>query len=144
MGDAKQTLRTPQAFAAALLQKGYQAKITYEIKDIPMIMVNVGGEEIGVGFSDCDNYGCNYIQIIDWFKGISEGEAYFSAENRLRKEGYSHPLWIVSGKNFALYNYIVIGSDGITVQNLIDNMNYFVRENINMTNLIIQRRNKER
>lgn len=144
MGDAKQTLRTPEAFAAALRQRGYQAKITHEIKDIPMIMVNVGGEEIGIGFSDCDNNGCNYIQIIDWFKGISEDEAYFSAGNRLREEGYSHPFWNVDGKTFALYNYIVIGSDGITVQNLIDNMNYFVRENVNMTNSIIQRRNKER
>lgn len=144
MGDAKQTLRTPEAFAAALRQKGYQAKINDEVADIPMIMVNVGGEEIAVAFSDCDNSGCNYIQFIDWFKGVSEDEAYFSAGNRLREEGFSHPFWDSDKKTFALYNYIVIGSDGITVQNLIDNMNYFVRENVTLTNSIVRRRSKER
>lgn len=144
MGDAKQTLRTPEAFATALRQKGYQAKITLDVKDIPMIMVNVGGEEIAVGFSDCNNSGCNYIQLIDWFNGVSEEESYFSAGNHLREEGYSHPFWNADGRTFALYNYIVIGSDGITFQNLVDNMNYFVRENVKMTNLIVQRRNKER
>lgn len=143
MGDAKKTLRTPEAFAVALRQKGYQAKILNEIEGIPMIMVNVGGEEIGVGFSDCSYSGCNYIQIIDWFKGITEDEAYFSAGIRLRQEGYSHPYWNKESKSFSLYNYIVIGSDGITLQNLIDNMNYFVRENVRLTDSIVQQRNKD-
>jgi len=109
-----------------------------------MIIVNVGGEDIAVGFSGCENNGCNYIQLIDWFKGVSEDEAYFVGGSRITEEGYSHPYWNEDSKAFSLYNYIVIGSDGITVQNLIDNMNYFVRENVKMTDLIAQRRNKKR
>lgn len=144
MGDAKQTLRTPESFTTALRQKGYQAKISHEIEGIPMIIVNVGGEDIAVGFSGCENNGCNYIQLIDWFKGVSEDEAYFVGGSRITEEGYSHPYWNEDSKAFSLYNYIVIGSDGITVQNLIDNMNYFVRENVKMTDLIAQRRNKKR
>lgn len=143
MGDAKQTVRTPEAFVTALRQKGYQAKISHEIEGIPMIMVNVGGEEIGIGFSDCNNDGCNYIQLMDWFIGVTEDEAYSSAGGRLAQEGYSHPYWNKDNKTFSLYNYIVIGSDGITVQNLIDNMNYFVRDNVRITDLILQRRSKD-
>jgi hypothetical protein len=143
MGDAKQTLRSPEAFAQALRQQGYQAKVTYEIKDIPMIEVGIGGEEIGVGFSDCNEDGCNYIQLIDWFTGITEDEAYLLAANRFGEEGYGHPYWNKEKKTLALYNYFVIGSDGITVKNLIDNMKYFVKDNLNMTNVIIDKRNKK-
>jgi hypothetical protein len=143
MGDAKQTLRSPEAFAQALRQQGYQAKVTYELKGIPMIAVSVGGEEIGVGFSECSGSGCQYIQIIDWFTDITEDEAYFLAGSVLRNEGYSHPFWNKENKSFALYNYIVIGEDGITVKNLIDNMKYFVRENYKLSNLILDRRSRK-
>lgn len=143
MGDAKQTLRSPEAFAQALRQQGYQAKVTDEIKGIPMISVSVGGEEIGVGFSGCTQSGCGYIQLIDWFSDITEDEAYFLAGSILRQEGYSHPYWNEKSKTFSLYNYVVIGSDGITTQSLIDNMQYFVRNNYRLSNLIIEKRQKD-
>jgi len=140
MGDAKQTLRSPEAFALALQKKGHQAKVSYEVKGTPMIVTNVGGEDIALGFSDCDDLGCNYVQLADFYNDINQEEAYYLSRNLLLKEGYSHPFFNKDNGLLALYNFIVIGSDGITVQNLIDNMNYFVRENMRVMNIIVQRR----
>lgn len=143
MGDAKQTIRKPEIFVQGLRQKGYQATISSEIRNIPMIRVTSGGEEFAIGFSSCNVNGCNYIQLIDWYSDVTEEEAYFIAARTLFDERFSHPYYNKDDKSFALYNYIVIGTDGITLQTLIDNMNYFIRDNLRITDIIVQRRSQK-
>lgn len=141
LADGKQTLRSPEAFAQALRKKGYQPKVSYELKGIPTIAINVGGEDIGVAFSDCGPTGCNYIQLIDWYTDVTESEAYYLASRRLsEEEGISSVYWNKNNNMLAVYHFIVIGSDGITLINLIETMNYFVREKAGLINLILKRR----
>lgn len=140
MGQAKQTLRSPEAFAKGLNSRGFQAQVNYEDPETPYLSVNVGGEEILVAFSGCSNTGCEYIQLLDWYSDVTKEEARYISANQLSNEAFSHPFWNDALRRYALYQYIVVGSDGITVQTLIDNMNYFVRENTRLNDLIVQRR----
>jgi hypothetical protein len=142
MGDAKRTMRSPEAFALALRQKGYQAKVDYEDKASPTMLTGVGGQEIVVSFSGCDNTGCDYIQLLDIYKDISRTDAQRLSNYLLANEQYSHPHYTPSTEKLALYSYIVIGQDGITLQVLIDNMKYFVKDNAELTDLIVKWREK--
>ena len=143
MGDAKQTLRIPGAFARALQEKGYQAKVSYDDPETPKISTGVGGEEIEISFSSCDKEGCDYIELLDYYSGISliEKNALFSKTSE--EENYSHPIWIKSTKILVLYNYIVIGTDGITAQTLIENMAYFVKSNNEILQVVTDMREKK-
>lgn len=129
MGDAKQTFRSPDAIARALRQRGFQASVSYDDPDSPKLTTGVGGQEISVSFSGCDNDGCNYIQLLDFFSGLSTSEANAVIAHANSEEFYSHPIMVAKSEYIAFYNYIVIGTDGITAQNLIDNMTYFVKTN---------------
>lgn len=129
MGDAKQTFRSPEDIARALRQRGYQASVSYDDPNSPNLLTGVGGQEISISFSGCDNNGCDYIQLLDFFNGMSRSEANAVIEHATSEEFYSHPIWVTKGSYLAFYNYIVIGSDGITIQGLIDNMTYFVKTN---------------
>jgi hypothetical protein len=137
-----QKFRNPEDFAQALRGMGYQAGVSYEIKDVPMLSVNVSGEEVAIGFSGCSAGGCDYIEFIDYYFDITEDEAYYIARYRLLEEGFSHPFWDGANKTFALYSYFVIGSEGLSVKTLIENLNYFVRDNMRLEDLIVQRRAK--
>lgn len=129
MGDAKQTLRSPDAFAQALRQKGYQATLSYEDKSAPMINTGVGGEEIAVAFSGCDQSGCDYIQLLDFVTGATRDDFMRLLYRTSNEEFYSHAVWVQKSKDIAFYNYILIGADGITIGTLIENMKYFVKTN---------------
>jgi hypothetical protein len=143
MGDAKQTIRKPEEFAKALRSKGYQATVSYDNPKIPMISTGVGGEEIAVGFSGCTEDGCSYVQFLDYVNGVTYQESQKLITLSSKKEQYSHPIWEEENNYLAFYNYIVIGSDGITVQTLIDNMNYFVSDNNKMTDILLDMREKK-
>ena len=143
MGDAKQTIRKPEEFAKALRSKGYQATVSYDNPKIPMISTGVGGEEIAVGFSGCTEDGCSYVQFLDYVNGVTYQESQKLITISSKKEQYSHPIWEEENNYLAFYNYIVIGSDGITVQTLIDNMNYFVSDNNKMTDILLDMREKK-
>ncbi len=129
MGAVEPNLRSPDAFLLALRQKGFQATIEKEDPNSPTIQVGVSGEQIVIGFSGCDQKGCSYVQLIDVFEGVTRKQANAVMAYSIKTETYSHPLWLEDTKVLACYNYIVIGTDGISVQTLIDNMNYFVEAN---------------
>jgi hypothetical protein len=76
MGEAKQTLRSPEAFARSLQSKGYQAKVSYNNPKMPQMTTGVGGEEILVSFSGCTKDGCSYVQFIDYIIDATFEEAY--------------------------------------------------------------------
>ena len=143
MGDAKQTLRKPEAFAKALRDKGYQAKVSYDDPKLPQILTGVGGEEILVSFSSCDTDGCSYIQLIDILNEITQREANLVVKLASSDEQYSHAIMGKDQKSLAFYNYIVIGSDGITAQTLIENMAYFVKDNAVFAKIIADERAKK-
>jgi hypothetical protein len=140
MGDAKQTIRKPEEFAKALRSRGYQAAISNEHPRIPMMTTGVGGEEIVVGFSGCTKEGCSYVQFIDFIIDATYEEAQKIIKLASKNEQYSHPTWIEDTNQLLYYNFIVIGSDGITIQTLIDNMTYFVSDNQKMTDEILKMR----
>lgn len=140
MGDARQTFRNPDAIARALRQRGFQASVSYDDPDSPNLTTGVGGEEISVSFSGCDNKGCDYIQLLDFFNGMSRAEANAVIAHATNEEFYSHPIWVTKNDYLAFYNYIVIGSDGITAQGLIDNMTYFVKTNAELLQVAMNMR----
>lgn len=143
MGDAKQTLRTPEAFAAALQQQGYQAKISYSDPNAPTMETGMNGEKIQVAFSDCDKSGCNYIELLDYYNDMSNAEINAVLKKHASEEYYSHPLWVSDAKYLAFYNYIVIGSDGITAKTLIENINYFIKTNGELLQVVVDMRNRK-
>lgn len=144
MADAKQTLRSPEDFVQALRKSGFQASVSYENKELPIISTNVGGEDIRIGLSDCNGSGCNYAEFIQSYSGVTDDEAYYFAGATLVDEQYSHPYWNEKDSTFSLYNYVVLGSDGITIKNLIDNMKYFVRDNLRLTEIIVKKRSEKK
>lgn len=143
MGDAKQTIRKPEEFAKALRSRGYQATISYDNPKLPMMSTGVGGEEIAVGFSGCTEDGCSYVQFIDYIIDATYEETEKIIKLASKNEQYSHPIWLEDSKYLAYYNYIIIGSDGITIQTLIDNMTYFVSDNQKMTDILVDMREKK-
>jgi hypothetical protein len=143
MGDTKKTLRSPEAFVQALKDRGYQAKVSYDKPNSPMVNTGVGGEEIAVSFSGCTKDGCSYVQLLDYIIDATVEEADALIKIASKNEQYSHPIWVKEDKRLAFYNYIIIGSDGITIQTLIDNMSYFVLDNQKMIDLILDTRGKE-
>jgi hypothetical protein len=143
MGDAKQTMRKPEEFAKALRSRGYQATISYDNPQLPMMSTGVGGEEIAVGFSGCTEDGCSYVQFIDYIIDATYEETEKIIKLASKNEQYSHPIWLEDSNYLAYYNYIIIGSDGITIQTLIDNMNYFVSDNQKMTDILVDMREKK-
>lgn len=141
LSEAKQTLRLPEAFANALRSRGFQASVSRDDKDSPRLTTGVGGEEIAVAFSGCDPTGCDYIQLLDYMNGVSEAEVKAAVSRAANDEVYSHPIWFPSMNNtISFYTYIVIGSDGITTQTLIDSMKYFVDDNKRQADEIIKLR----
>lgn len=138
MGDTKQTLRSPEAFVRALKQKGYQADLSYEDPKMPIIATVVGGETIAVAFSGCDSGGCSYVQFLDWITDVTKAEADHVILKSTKIETYSHPMWVEKSGDFGYYNYIIIGNDGITINTLIENMNYFVKDNTKLSNFLIE------
>jgi hypothetical protein len=143
MGNAKQTLRSPEAFAQALRQKGFQASVSNDDPETPRLNVGVSGEKIVASFSGCsEKKECNHIQLVDLFNDLSKQEANAIIAKSLDDESYSHPIWFEKGKYIAFYNYIVIGADGITVQTLIDNMEYFVEANKTFLGIVQDMRRK--
>jgi hypothetical protein len=142
MGDAKQTIRKPEEFAKALRSRGYQATVSYDNPKLPMMSTGVGGEEIAVGFSGCTKDGCSYVQFIDYIIDATYEETEKIVKLASKDEQYSHPIWLEDSNYLAFYNYIVIGSDGITVQTLIENMTYFVSDNQKMTDILLDMREK--
>lgn len=142
MGDAKQTLRSPEAFAQALRQKGFQATVSYKDQKAPTINTGVGGNEIVLYFSGCDQGGCSYIQLLDYITDATKEEANLILYKASREEFYSHPVWLDKTKLLAFYNYILIGEDGITANTLIENMRYFVKTNDDFANVILKKRSE--
>jgi hypothetical protein len=140
MGDAKQTIRKPEEFAKALRSRGYQAAVSNDDPNAPFMTTGVGGEEIAVSFSGCTKDGCSYIQLVDAIADATYEESQRIIKLSSKNEQYSHPIWMEEDNNLAFYNYIVIGSDGITVQTLIDNMSYFVSDNQKMADEILKMR----
>ena len=138
MGDAKQTIRKPEEFAKALRSRGYQASISYDNPELPMMSTGVGGEEFAVGFSGCTKDGCSYVQFLDYIIDATYEETDKIIKLASKNEQYSHPIWLEDSNYLAYYNYIVIGSDGITLQTLIDNMTYFVSDNQKMTDELLK------
>jgi len=143
MGDAKQTLRSPDTFAQALKQQGYQASISYENPEMPMLTTGIGDEKIVVAFSGCAKDGCNYIQFIDYFTDVNRREADWLILESGRDESYSHPLWMQKENYLALYNYVVVGTDGITLRTFIENMDYFIEDNNRIAQSIVEFRKKK-
>ncbi|MBL0116019.1 MAG: hypothetical protein IPP45_11840 [Sphingomonadales bacterium] len=95
---------------------------------MPSITTGVDGNTILITFSGCDKDGCNYVQLIDYITDASKREADYLILQSSNDEQYSHPLWLDKENYLGFYNYIVIGTDGITAQTLIENMNMFVEK----------------
>ena len=140
MGEAKQTLRSPEAFAQALRQKGYQATVSYEDPKAPTMSTGVGGEEILVSFSGCNNGDCKYVQFLDYITDATKKESDQLIREASTDELYSHPIWIDKRKILGYYSYLVIGLDGVTINTFIENMRYFVETNEGLTSSMLKAR----
>lgn len=140
--SVRQTLRRPDEFVRALEREGYRASVSNEDPNIPLVYVNVRGEEVGIAFSGCIQSGCSYLQFIDWYTDVTRDEAFALAASRLFDEGFSHPYWNEQLGSLALYNFVIIGSEGISINSLVDNLNYFVRDNMKLEDVIIEHRAK--
>ena len=140
MGDARQALRSPEAFAEALRQKGFQASVSYDDPAMPSMDVGVSGEKIAVAFSGCSDNGCKYIQLLDWFNELTRQEVNAILNKSRSQEQYSHPIWVDKSNQLAFYNYIVIGSEGISAQTLVDSIEYFVRSNQELLEIALDMR----
>lgn len=142
MGAVEPNLRSPDAFLLALRQKGFQATINKDNPESPTINVGVSGEQIAVSFSGCDPKGCDYVQLIIWYIGVTRKQANAVMVYSFKTETYSHPLWLEDTNVLVCYNYIVIGANGISVQTLIDNMNYFVEANKELVDAALEEKAK--
>jgi len=138
--EARTTLRRPEDFARALNQLGYKTVLSQELTGTPLLTVNFNGYDVGIGFSSCTPEGCNVVQLLKLIGGITSNEVLYISDLETRRESYSHIYWNLDKKVFAFYNFIVIGDEGITVEIIVDNIVYFIRDNTRLADLMLKKR----
>jgi hypothetical protein len=128
MAKTSETIRNVETFAEGLRQKGYKADIDRTDPNSPRVLTGIDGNKIAISFSSCFNMNCNYAEIMSYWNEVDEKRSKLVISAWNNEENFSSVIWFPTSKNVAVYHYIIIGSDGITLQNLIENLEYFSRD----------------
>lgn len=138
LGDAKHTLRNVDNFARGLRLKGYKAEVDYSDPSSPSIITGVNGHHVLISFSSCSQHDCNYIELISYWTGVSYNSFAVSSQKWGTKEHFSSLLFDPKNGSVAAYHYIIAGSDGITLQNLVENLEYFSNDFGDLGKLLLE------
>jgi len=123
-----ETVRNVDAFARALQRNGYQAEIDQSDKANPRIITGVGGSRVAIVFSSCTAFDCNYAEILSSWNDVDPLSAQKALGSWVKDENFAAAIYLDKSRSLALYHYIILGQDGITVKNMIENIEYFSRE----------------
>lgn len=133
-----ETIRNVESFARGLRQKGYQAEIDTSDPDSPSIITGIGGTKFSLSFSSCSKMNCDYIQIMSFWNQVKPQKSQDVIKAWSNDENFSSAMLIPNNDMVAVYHYIVLGSDGITMQNLIENIEYFARDFERIGRLLVE------
>ena len=117
-----------EAFAQGLRRQGYQAEIDKSDLESPNIFTGLSGSRTAISFSSCTGMDCDYVEIISSWKIVDRTVALKVIQEWNREERFSGAVYLESDQTVAVYHYILLGKDGITLQNLIENLEYFSRD----------------
>lgn len=126
--DTNNNIRSVDIFASELKRRGYQADIDRSGKNGPSIISGAGGHKIAISFSGCTGVNCKYIELLSYYNNDDVSKANKVKEKWVSEENFSGIYVSSDGKSVALYHYIIVGNDGITIENLIENTEYFAKD----------------
>ncbi len=71
---------------------------------------------------------CNYAELMSSWTGVEQLSGSIASQSNSSEESFATALYQRDQKWLVVYHYIILGSEGITLQNLLDNMSYFVQD----------------
>lgn len=121
-------IRNVKRFADEILKVGYRSELDLEDVTSPRIYTGAGGHKLALSFSSCTQMNCDYLEIFGIYKDISEVDADRIVRKYALSENFANIFYTKSTKNLAVFHYIILGKDGITANNLIENIDYLAKE----------------
>lgn len=126
--SAPMPVRSVDAFAAGLKRSSYKAQVDKSDASSPKIFTEASGYKMLIAFSSCAAESCKYAELIAIWEGVTPQQASEVVRKYALEENFANIYYDKAGQNLSVYHYIILGSDGITVSNLIDNITYFARD----------------
>ncbi|HUO23278.1 MAG TPA: hypothetical protein VMU59_12240 [Caulobacteraceae bacterium] len=120
--------RNVRFFANALTAAGYKAEVNTSDVNSPKIFTGVGGRKFMLGFSSCADLDCNYVELLGEWTDVTQAQANYIFKKYALDEVYASVFYSPKDKTVAVYHYLIIGADGVTSTNMIENLEYFARE----------------
>lgn len=134
--ETKNNIRNVDAFASELKRRGYQADLDKSNKDSPTIITGANGHKIAISFSVCSESSCNYIELLSYYT-LADRSMTDAVKQKWNSEEKFSGIYVADGgKSVALYHYIIVGSDGLTINNLIENIEYFAKDFDNLGSML--------
>lgn len=134
--ETKNNIRNVDAFASELKRRGYQADLDKSNKDSPTILTGVNGHKIVISFIGCSDFSCKYIELLAYYTSTAPAVTEEVKQKWNSEENFSGIYVTDGGKSVALYHYIIVGSDGLTINNVIENLEYFVKDFDNLGSML--------
>lgn len=139
--DSYPTLvRNVRAFVEGLKQNSYQASLDTSTPSSPRILTGSSGYKLVIAFSSCSGLDCNYAELIAIWEGVDPDQANEAVRKYALDENFANVVYDKDGKNLSVYHYIILGHDGITVNNLIENIEYFVKDFQKVANILTEQK----
>lgn len=127
VATAPAAVRNVQAFAVGLKQHSYKAEVDSTDRTSPKIFTEAGGYKMVISFSSCAELDCQYAELIAIWEGVNAAQANAVVRKYALEENCANIYYEKNGQNLYVYHYVIVGSDGITVNNLIENIEYFAK-----------------
>ena len=128
LDSAAQVGRTSKFFVNGLKGAGYQAELDTSSPSSPRIITGTGGDKLVIAFSSCDTKGCDYAEILGQWTGVTRGQANKVQQKYEAEEQFASILYSEQSSTMSVYHYVILGKDGITLNNMIEYINYFDKE----------------
>jgi hypothetical protein len=128
LSKTSETLKNVKSFARLLLQNGYRAEIDRSDPKMPYIYTGISGHNIALSFSSCYEDDCEYLEIMSSWTKFNNSAAIAATQEWRNEENFSSILLDIEKGQLSVYHYVILGPDGITYNNLIKTLQYFVKD----------------
>lgn len=122
------TTKNVDTIAQGLRQKGFQAEIDKIDPATPGILTGLSGSKIYISFSSCVGMDCKYAEIFSSWDGVDSKAANKIIMATSTDEAFTSVSYSLVKKRLSVYHYVLLGADGITLGNMIENLQYFSNE----------------
>ena len=126
-----------QDIADGLRAKGYQADVDLTDPKNPTIITGIEGHRVLLNFSSCTGANCRYLEILSSWAEVNKSKAKIAQKKWNDDENYSSIFYKDDSNSIYLYHYFVLGDNGISVINLLENIEYFVKDFESVRDLLL-------